>query len=125
MKVKINKKKNWKKYYFGLVIFSTIFRKNSTKKLVKQLNKFELNFGYLENQSENVFTLLSVFELHVSNTDALHLTIPPQGLPNGEPALPHAAYPGIPPYPGVGEYTTHFLQSHFTKKTLLKFKFIN
>lgn len=44
-----------------------------------------------------------VFELHVSNSDALHLTIPPQGLPNGEAALPHAAYPAIPPYPGVGE----------------------
>ncbi|XP_018321391.1 CUGBP Elav-like family member 6 isoform X5 [Agrilus planipennis] len=27
---------------------------------------------------------------------------PPQGLPNGEAALQHAAYPGIQPYPGVG-----------------------
>ncbi|XP_035794540.1 CUGBP Elav-like family member 4 isoform X11 [Anopheles albimanus] len=34
--------------------------------------------------------------------DALHLSIPAQGLPNGEAALPHAAYPGIQPYPGVG-----------------------
>ncbi|XP_035794541.1 CUGBP Elav-like family member 4 isoform X12 [Anopheles albimanus] len=33
---------------------------------------------------------------------ALHLSIPAQGLPNGEAALPHAAYPGIQPYPGVG-----------------------
>ncbi|XP_035794550.1 CUGBP Elav-like family member 4 isoform X19 [Anopheles albimanus] len=32
---------------------------------------------------------------------ALHLSIPAQGLPNGEAALPHAAYPGIQPYPGV------------------------
>ncbi|XP_055532003.1 CUGBP Elav-like family member 4 isoform X7 [Wyeomyia smithii] len=34
--------------------------------------------------------------------DALHLSIPAQGLPNGDAALPHAAYPGIQPYPGVG-----------------------
>ncbi|XP_055532008.1 CUGBP Elav-like family member 4 isoform X11 [Wyeomyia smithii] len=33
--------------------------------------------------------------------DALHLSIPAQGLPNGDAALPHAAYPGIQPYPGV------------------------
>ncbi|KAL5292603.1 CELF3 family protein [Megaselia abdita] len=46
-------------------------------------------------------TFPGLFELHVSNSDALHLSIPPQGLPNGEAALPHAAYPGIPPYPGV------------------------
>ncbi|XP_052566073.1 CUGBP Elav-like family member 4 isoform X6 [Culex pipiens pallens] len=32
---------------------------------------------------------------------ALHLSIPAQGLPNGDAALPHAAYPGIQPYPGV------------------------
>lgn len=36
--------------------------------------------------------------------DALHLSIPAQGLPNGEAALPHAAYPGIQPYPGVGKF---------------------
>jgi hypothetical protein len=36
--------------------------------------------------------------------DALHLSIPAQGLPNGEAALQHAAaYPGMQPYPGVGE----------------------
>ncbi|XP_043519200.1 CUGBP Elav-like family member 4 isoform X18 [Frieseomelitta varia] len=34
---------------------------------------------------------------------ALHLSIPAQGLPNGEAALQHAAaYPGMQPYPGVG-----------------------
>lgn len=38
------------------------------------------------------------------NVDALHLSIPAQGLPNGEAALQHAAYPGIQPYPGVGEW---------------------
>ncbi|XP_044740778.1 CUGBP Elav-like family member 4 isoform X6 [Chrysoperla carnea] len=33
---------------------------------------------------------------------ALHLSIPTQGLPNGEAALQHAAaYPGMQPYPGV------------------------
>ncbi|CAO1319057.1 unnamed protein product [Diamesa hyperborea] len=32
---------------------------------------------------------------------ALHLSIPTQGLPNGDAALPHAAYPGMQPYPGV------------------------
>ncbi|XP_071055658.1 CUGBP Elav-like family member 4 isoform X16 [Onthophagus taurus] len=34
---------------------------------------------------------------------ALHLSIPAQGLPNGEAALQHAAaYPGMQPFPGVG-----------------------
>ncbi|XP_055854684.1 CUGBP Elav-like family member 4 isoform X3 [Episyrphus balteatus] len=33
--------------------------------------------------------------------DALHLSIPPQGLPNGEASLQHASYPGMQPYPGV------------------------
>ncbi|XP_055688407.1 CUGBP Elav-like family member 4 isoform X17 [Lutzomyia longipalpis] len=32
---------------------------------------------------------------------ALHLSIPTQGLPNGDAALQHAAYPGMQPYPGV------------------------
>ncbi|XP_055854688.1 CUGBP Elav-like family member 4 isoform X6 [Episyrphus balteatus] len=32
---------------------------------------------------------------------ALHLSIPPQGLPNGEASLQHASYPGMQPYPGV------------------------
>ncbi|XP_031332653.1 CUGBP Elav-like family member 4 isoform X3 [Photinus pyralis] len=35
---------------------------------------------------------------------ALHLSIPAQGLPNGEAALQHAAYPGMQPYPGVAAY---------------------
>ncbi|XP_046406189.1 CUGBP Elav-like family member 4 isoform X4 [Ischnura elegans] len=35
-------------------------------------------------------------------THALHLSIPAQGLPNGEATLQHAAYPGMQPYPGVG-----------------------
>ncbi|KAG8231437.1 hypothetical protein J437_LFUL000154 [Ladona fulva] len=34
-------------------------------------------------------------------THALHLSIPAQGLPNGEATLQHAAYPGMQPYPGV------------------------
>jgi hypothetical protein len=39
--------------------------------------------------------------------DALHLSIPAQGLPNGEAALQHAAaYPGMQPYPGVGEWSS-------------------
>jgi hypothetical protein len=38
------------------------------------------------------------------HSDALQLSIPAQGLANGDAALPHAAYPGIQPYPGVGEY---------------------
>ncbi|XP_011311018.1 CUGBP Elav-like family member 4 isoform X5 [Fopius arisanus] len=33
---------------------------------------------------------------------ALHLSIPAQGLPNGEAALQHAYSAGIPAYPGVG-----------------------
>ncbi|XP_026470083.1 CUGBP Elav-like family member 4 isoform X2 [Ctenocephalides felis] len=32
---------------------------------------------------------------------ALHLSIPAQGLTNGDAALQHAAYPGMQPYPGV------------------------
>lgn len=41
--------------------------------------------------------------------DALHLSIPAQGLPNGEAALQHAAaYPGMQPYPGVGEWNCFF-----------------
>jgi hypothetical protein len=48
--------------------------------------------------------------------DALHLSIPAQGLPNGEAALQHAAaYPGMQPYPGVGEWSSvcHFFQMSF------------
>ncbi|XP_071055646.1 CUGBP Elav-like family member 3 isoform X5 [Onthophagus taurus] len=38
---------------------------------------------------------------------ALHLSIPAQGLPNGEAALQHAAaYPGMQPFPGVGFKTS-------------------
>ncbi|OXU26842.1 hypothetical protein TSAR_004313, partial [Trichomalopsis sarcophagae] len=33
---------------------------------------------------------------------ALHLSIPAQGLPNGEAALQHAGYPGMQAYHGVG-----------------------
>ncbi|KPU79048.1 bruno-3, isoform K [Drosophila ananassae] len=32
----------------------------------------------------------------------LHLTIPPQGLPNGDAAALQHAFPGLPPFPGVG-----------------------
>lgn len=41
--------------------------------------------------------------------DALHLSIPAQGLPNGDATLQHATYPGMQPYPpGVGTYSyTH------------------
>ncbi|XP_032573285.1 CUGBP Elav-like family member 4 isoform X9 [Drosophila sechellia] len=34
--------------------------------------------------------------------DPLHLTIPPQGLPNGDAATLQHAFPGLPPFPGVG-----------------------
>lgn len=44
-------------------------------------------------------------------SDALHLSIPAQGLPNGDAALQHAAYPGMQPYPGVGKFET--LSQHF------------
>lgn len=46
-----------------------------------------------------------------ASLDALHLSIPAQGLPNGDAALQHAAYPGMQPYPGVGEFET--LSQHF------------
>ncbi|KAL7050125.1 hypothetical protein ACKWTF_003964 [Chironomus riparius] len=38
---------------------------------------------------------------NLTHPDALQLSIPAQGLANGDAALPHAAYPGIQPYPGV------------------------
>ncbi|XP_070498068.1 CUGBP Elav-like family member 4 isoform X9 [Chironomus tepperi] len=38
---------------------------------------------------------------HTYPGHALQLSIPAQGLANGDAALPHAAYPGIQPYPGV------------------------
>lgn len=40
---------------------------------------------------------------NLTHPDALQLSIPAQGLANGDAALPHAAYPGIQPYPGVGK----------------------
>lgn len=40
--------------------------------------------------------------------DALHLSIPAQGLPNGDATLQHATYPGMQPYPGVGTYIITF-----------------
>lgn len=43
-------------------------------------------------------------QTNLPNLDALHLSIPAQGLPNGEAALQHAAYPGMQPYPGVGKF---------------------
>lgn len=52
-----------------------------------------------------LFTL--IIRLLVNNTDALHLSIPAQGLPNGDAALQHAAYPGMQPYPGVGKSWPH------------------
>ncbi|XP_059479238.1 CUGBP Elav-like family member 3-A isoform X6 [Neocloeon triangulifer] len=38
---------------------------------------------------------------HGALNDGLHLSISAQGMPNGEAALQHAAYPGMQPYPGV------------------------
>lgn len=44
------------------------------------------------------------------SVDALHLSIPAQGLPNGEAAIQHAAaYSGMQPYAGVGESDSFFL----------------
>lgn len=48
--------------------------------------------------------------LYRHSSDALHLSIPAQGLPNGDAALQHAAYPGMQPYPGVGKFETLLLQ---------------
>lgn len=56
--------------------------------------------------------------LSFRHTDALQLSIPTQGLANGDAAaLPHTAYPGIQPFPGVGEFYSLFLFK-------LKIKFI-
>lgn len=46
----------------------------------------------------------------VYTIDALHLSIPSQGLQNGDAALQHAAaYPGMQPYPGVGELKNYIV----------------
>lgn len=50
------------------------------------------------------------FQTQILLSDALQLSIPAQGLANGDAALPHAAYPGIQPYPGVGEFKMPFFQ---------------
>lgn len=50
------------------------------------------------------FPDLTIGRWFVSFTDALHLSIPGQGLPNGDAALQHAAaYQGMQAYPGVGK----------------------
>lgn len=58
-----------------------------------------------------------------NDADALHLSIPAQGLPNGDATLQHATYPGMQPYPGVGTYIIMFYwlyhKSERTKKKLL------
>lgn len=54
-----------------------------------------------------------------SSLDALHLSIPAQGLPNGDAALQHAAYPGMQPYPGVGEFETLSQHSPLFKYSML------
>lgn len=61
---------------------------------------FQIHFFFLIRWCK-LFTL--IIRLLVNNTDALHLSIPAQGLPNGDAALQHAAYPGMQPYPGVGK----------------------
>ena len=48
-----------------------------------------------------------------NHADALHLSIPAQGLPNGDATLQHATYPGMQPYPGVGTYITLFVDFFF------------
>lgn len=51
----------------------------------------------------SLFSIIRIFSF--TFIDALQLSIPAQGLANGDAALPHAAYPGIQPYPGVGKST--------------------
>lgn len=49
--------------------------------------------------------------LHI--LDALHLSIPSQGLTNGDTQLTHAGYSNMPPYPGVGKFKkNHFYLSY-------------
>lgn len=66
----------------------------------------DVSINYESNQSKSFFltSSLHVVLLWLIFTDALQLSIPAQGLANGDAALPHAAYPGIQPYPGVGEW---------------------
>lgn len=52
--------------------------------------------------------------------DGLHLSISAQGMPNGEAALQHAAYPGMQPYPGVGMFGAAF----FWRTTFFAFSLI-
>lgn len=57
----------------------------------------------------NKLIFVSLFINKVYTIDALHLSIPSQGLQNGDAALQHAAaYPGMQPYPGVGEFNIQF-----------------
>lgn len=74
-------------------------------------------------------TLIASFLIDVLlSPDALHLSIPAQGLPNGDAALPHAAYPGMQPYPGVGKCisinVTLLLISFFFFKLYIYYMFI-
>ncbi|KAJ8979963.1 hypothetical protein NQ317_006408 [Molorchus minor] len=50
---------------------------------------------------EQVYTN-GILPKRIKRVNALHLSIPAQGLPNGEAAIQHPAYPGMQPaYPGV------------------------
>lgn len=60
-------------------------------------------------QQPNISWLFQLIDWYLINrriksADALHLSIPAQGLPNGDATLQHATYPGMQPYPGVGTY---------------------
>lgn len=65
---------------------------------------------FLWDNKEIIFTNLDINSWNFSAfiSDSLHLSIPTQGLPNGEAALQHPGFPGIQTaYPGVGKLNLH------------------
>jgi hypothetical protein len=66
---------------------------------------FSVSYIYIALQNGYIVFMSVHFVLCV---DGLHLSISAQGMPNGEAALQHAAYPGMQPYPGVGMFGAAF-----------------
>lgn len=82
--------------------------------------------GIPQTYPSRMFSVLSSYPNKSSSylcplPDALHLSIPAQGLPNGDAALPHAAYPGMQPYPGVGKWKYSKSISRAKKNTIKTF----
>lgn len=65
------------------------------------------------------------FNVQFETTDALQLSIPTQGLANGDAAaLPHSAYPGIQPFPGVGKFKLNRSIQLTNTRNVINLKFL-